>query len=115
MLLIETTPDESDDDLRVVIDSMLAHVWDPPQTGLWHEYDLGRVFEFSSRQFREFRCIAGIASAHLMSHASKTDLQRALISVGVDPRGNSVGEIIAKSQSQPIDPTQLRHAESEST
>ena len=114
MLLIETIPDESDDDLRVVIDSMLAHVWDPPQTGWWHEYDLGRIFELSSRQFREFRCIAGSVSGHLICHASKTDLQRALVLVGTDTVGNSVGEIIVKSQSQPIDPTQLHLAESES-
>lgn len=113
MLLIETTPDESVDDLRAVIDSMLAHVWHPPQTGWWHQYNLGRVFEFSSRQFREFRCNAGSVSAHLISHASKAELKRALISVGVDQNGNSVGKIIDKSQSQPMDPALLRHADYE--
>lgn len=115
MLLIETTSDECDDDFRAAIDSMLEQVWDPPQTAWWHQYDLGRVFEFASRQFREFLCPAGSVSLHLVSLASKTDLERALILVGGDKRGNSVGKIITKSRSHPLDPAQLRHADSESS
>jgi hypothetical protein len=114
-LLVETTSNESDDDLRAVIDQMLSCVWDPPQTDWWHQYDFGRVFEFSSRQFREFICPAGSVTAHLFSRAEKTDLYRALILVGADEHRIPAAKIIAKSQSQSLNPNELRHVRPESS
>ena len=115
MYLIETEHGEADEELRSAIDAMLASLADPPQTDWWHPYELGRMFLYSSRQFREFVCPAGSVMAHLMVHGSKAKLDRTLLITSTGPNGLSTARIIANCQTLVIDPALVIQLHDEQT
>ena len=103
MYLIETQTGETDKELRAVIDAMLASLADPPKAGWWHPYELGRLYGCSARKFREFVCPAGSVMAHLMVRASKTKLERALMTTSTNRNGQSTAQIITNCKTLAID------------
>ena len=105
MLLIETRTDETDAEMRTTVDSMLTNCLDAPDW--WHPYTLGRTFNFADRPHREFVCIAGSVSLHLLRFARRMNAPRAIICIGKNSDGRLTAVHTAESNETTIDPADV--------
>lgn len=85
MTLIETHPDESDTDLRAVVDGILQSL-NPKKLNWWHPYELRGAQRRGNKLFREFYCVAGSVEIWLWKLAGEGKSREVLMLGNGDDR-----------------------------
>jgi hypothetical protein len=80
ILIIETSVDESDEQLKKVVDTIIVSIYQ--RIPAWLTFEFGRRFERRGIIYREFLCRSGSVHARILIYARKNNLARAIIMRG---------------------------------
>ncbi len=85
LMFIETSVDESDEQLKEFVDTFIVSIYQ--RIPEWLTFEFGRRFERRGKMYREFLCRSGIVYLRILINAEKNNLARAIIMRGT--KGNA--------------------------